>query len=197
MQHPTPRDRPAACDPANHQSGRWVAAWTRGRQAMALCTASFTVNFAVQMQLITHCAGATSPRSSQATPAGPHALAVWRRARRCGARVHHATQAANARVRFAHTERFQNSKGSRSVPPPSLGRAPRPPDPPISKSGLIDPELQCPAGCSICLISFAGRKRTDAKIAQGRSSSKVTCTLTGLETPSGSGAAPKNQLLET
>ena len=74
MQHPTPRDRPAACDPANHQSGRWVAAWTRGRQAMALCTASFTVNFAVQMQLITHCAGATSPRSSQATPAGPHTL---------------------------------------------------------------------------------------------------------------------------
>jgi hypothetical protein len=39
------------------------------------------------------------------------------------------------------------------------------------------------------------RAESEAKIAQGRSSSKVTCTLTGLERPSGGGAAPKNQLL--
>ena len=44
-------------------------------------------------------------------------------------------------------------------------------------------------------LGSKSKDESDAKTTQGRSSSKMTCTLTRLERPSGGGAAPKNQFL--
>ena len=96
--------------------------------------------FALQTPIYTRCAPAATPRPSQATPAGPPALvAQTPRLRPSPPR----DPGRQTRARCARRAAL-GRRASDSAPPPSLGRAPIPPDSSISKSGPRDLEFQYP-----------------------------------------------------
>jgi hypothetical protein len=112
----------------------------RSGEESALHGACSRFRFALQTPIYTRCAPAATPRPCHATPAGPPALVAQtpRFATKTPTRPRPRTRASCAR-RLALGQR-----GSDSVPPPSLGRAPIPPDSSISKSGPRNVEFQYP-----------------------------------------------------
>ena len=96
--------------------------------------------FALAVPIQTPCSIATSPRSSQATPAGP---TLWS-PRRLVLRPRPPTRPRpSTRARCVRRAAL-GRRASNSAPPPSLSRAPTQPEPSISKSSPRDLEFQYP-----------------------------------------------------